>query len=320
MRRVLVTGASGLIGKEVCEGLLAKGMYVVGVDKDPSKLENENFKFIRCHITDKDAIQHAMISESVDSLVHLACSVDNDYPSVLSTEEEKESAEVDKFIYKLAVDLKLKDMLMLSTHQVYASQKTREPIREIAAEKPTNIYGKMKLDSEKALQNALKKSSTDIQGVVMRTCPIYTKDYLVNLHSKIYDEKEGCAFIYGYGDYGYSFTCLFNLVDFIAALLNLNSSSNYQGIYNICDSKPIQAKDIVEYERSNHLLGTSGIVMQRNYGADSVKTSVFGLLGNKAAKTDYRYNDLSVACSNISYDNTKAQRISSFRWKLSNTK
>lgn len=152
------------------------------------------------------------------------------------------------------------------------------------------------------------------------TCPIYTKDYLVNLHSKIYDEKEGCAFIYGYGDYGYSFTCLFNLVDFIAALLNLNSSSNYQGIYNICDSKPIQAKDIVEYERSNHLLGTSGIVMQRNYGADSVKTSVFGLLGNKAAKTDYRYNDLSVACSNISYDNTKAQRISSFRWKLSNTK
>ena len=167
---------------------------------------------------------------------------------------------------------------------------------------------------------ALKKSNTDIQGVVMRTCPIYTKDYLVNLHSKIYDEKEGCAFIYGYGDYGYSFTCLFNLVDFIAALLNLNSSSNYQGIYNICDSKPIQAKDIVEYERSNHLLGTSGIVMQRNYGADSVKTSVFGLLGNKAAKTDYRYNDLSVACSNISYDNTKAQRISSFRWKLSNTK
>ena len=84
-------------------------------------------------------------------------------------------------------------------------------------------------------------------------------------------------------------------------------------------SRLAQAKEIVEFERAARKLGA---VIQRNYSADTVKSSVFGfsIVNNKIAKYDYRYNDLSVACSNISYDNTKAQRISTFRWKLSNTK
>ena len=59
--------------------------------------------------------------------------------------------------------------------------------------------------------------------------------------------------------------------------------------------------------------------MSRNYGSDAVK-GVAAIFGSKESKTDYRYNDLSIACSNISYDNTKAQRISTFRWKFTNTK
>ena len=121
--------------------------------------------------------------------------------------------------------------------------------------------------------------------------------------------------MYGYGDYSFSFCCLYNLVDFIVGILNAPSGINYQGIYNVCDSKPIAAKDIVEFERQYHRLGA---VIQRNYGADAVKSAI--AFGSKSAKVDYRYNALSIVCSNISYDNTKAQRISTFRWKLSNTK
>ena len=104
-------------------------------------------------------------------------------------------------------------------------------------------------------------------------------------------------------------------MDFINGIINVASGINYQGIYNVCDSKPIAAKDIVETLRQAHKIGA---VVQRNLGSEGIK-GIFNF-GGGAAKNDYRYNDISAACSNISYDNTKAQRISAFRWKLSNTK
>lgn len=315
MRNVLVTGASGLIGKAVCEGLITHNIAVVGTDNSPCDLgEDPNFKFVRADITNKDTIQRIITENKVDAIVHLACTVDNDFPDVLTSDQEKDSAAVDKYLYKYAVAENISDIIMLSTHQVYAPQKTREPIREISPEKPITIYGKIKLDSEKALKAAVKKGATN--GIVMRICPVYTKDFTDNLRCKVYDEKEGCAYVYGYGDYGYSFTCVYNIVDFILGILSQKNALNYEGIYNVCDSKPILAKEIVDYLREAHKLGA---VVEKNYSSENVK-SVFGILPGKAAKSEYRFNDISIACSNISYDNTKAQRISSFRWKLSNTK
>ncbi len=315
MRRVLVTGASGLIGKAVCEGLVTHNTYVIGTDSKPSPMEeSDSFKFYKADISNKESVERIIKDSKPDTLVHLACTVDNDFPAVLSPDEEKISAAADKYLFKAAAAGNFKDILLLSTHQVYAPQKTREPIREISAEKPLSIYAKIKLESEKALKSAVKKGGT--KPVIMRVCPVYTKDFTDNLKSKVYDEKEGCGYIYGYGDYGYSFTCVYNIVDFVTSLLTQELNINYEGIYNICDSKPILAKEIVDYLRENHKIGA---VVQRNYSADNAKT-VFGILPGKAAKCEYRFNDISIACSNISYDNTKAQRISSFRWKLSNTK
>lgn len=316
MKTILITGASGMIGTAVAETLLEKGNTVIGTDSKPNKLDGTpNFRFFEANIEDKNAVSAILSENHIDVLVHLACTVDNDFPAVISSTEERISAAVDKYLYKAAVDAGVGDIILVSTHQVYAQQKTREPIRETADEKPATAYAKMKYDSEKMLSKVIGKS-TSAKGVIARVCPIYTKDFPDNLRAKIYDPKDGCSFIYGYGDYGYSFCCLYNLVDFIVGIVNVGSGINYQGVYNVCDSKPIAAKDIVEFLRQYHKLGA---VIQRNYGADSVKAVVaFGFKGG--AKTDYRYNDISVACSNISYDNTKAQRISAFRWKLSNTK
>ena len=314
MKTVFVTGASGLMGSELCEALLAKGFTVIGVgEKPPSCVDDPNFTFVQASIDNKDAVIQGM-HNGIDVLIHLACTVDNDFPNIITSAEEKKSTVVDKYLYKAAITAGVNDMILVSTHQVYAPTKSREPIRETADEKPATVYGKMKYDSEKALSKAVK-STASAKGVIARICPIYTKSYAPNLHSKIYDPKDGCSYIYGYGDYGFSFCCLYNLIDFIIGILNAAPGINYQGIYNVCDSKPIAAKEIVEFERQYHHLGA---VIQRNYSADTIKSSLS--FSSKSAKVDYRYNDVSVACSNISYDNTKAQRISTFRWKLSNTK
>lgn len=314
MSTVLVTGAGGLIGKAVVELLLSKGFNVVGTDSTPSPFDNENnFSYVQCELTDKDKITGVIKGTRIDALVHLGCTVDNDFPDVLTPELEKFNAKVDKYLYKTAEAAGVKDILMLSTHQIYGSPKTREPIRETIDENPYTVYAKMKANSENALANALKKSSA--KGVIMRICPVYTKDFVENLKSKVYDPKDNVAFVYGYGDYSYSFTCVYNIADFVYGILTSDSNVTYQGIYNVCDTKPIKAKDIVETLRADRHIGA---VISKNYSSESVKGAV--IFGSKASKVEYRYNELAIACSNVSYDNTKAQRISTFRWKLSNTK
>ncbi len=313
MKTIMVTGAAGMIGKAVVEVLLQKGFTVIGTDNAPAPYDNDKFTYVQCDITDKEQITGIFGKNKVDVLVHLACTADNDFGAVFSSAEEKKSSAVDKFLYKAAEAAKVGDIMMISTHQIYAPQKTREPIRETMEEKPQSIYAKLKYDSEKALTNALKKSTA--KGIIMRVCPIYTKDFVDNLKSKVYDEKEGCGYVYGYGDYGYTFTCLYNIADFIYGILTCSEGITYKGVYNVCDTKPIAAKDIVEFLRNEHKIGA---VLSRDYGSAAIKGTV--IFGSKAQKTEYRYNDISTACSNISYDNTKAQRISTFRWKLSNTK
>jgi UDP-glucuronate 4-epimerase len=73
---ILVTGAAGLIGFYVCQGLLARGDEVVGLDNlndyyDPrlkfSRLEflkqRRNFRFAKMDLVDRDGIE-AFAAES----------------------------------------------------------------------------------------------------------------------------------------------------------------------------------------------------------------------------------------------------------------
>ncbi|MCL2053881.1 MAG: NAD(P)-dependent oxidoreductase [Oscillospiraceae bacterium] len=314
MKTVMVTGASGLIGTEFTEVLLAKGYTVIGTDNRPNSfLGKPGYEFIQANIEDKDKIIPILSGNKIDFLAHLACTVDNDFSNVITPLQEKISSMVDKYLYKAAVDANIKDIAILSTHQVYATVKSREPVRETVEAKPFTDYAKMKYDSEKTFSKAIGKSNS--KGIIARLCPIYNKNFCENLMSKIYDPKDGCSYIYGYGDYGFSFCCVYNAVDFLMGILSVEQGITYQGVYNICDTKPTSAKDVVDFLRDNKKVGA---VIQKNLGADVIKAAIS--FGNKIAKTDYRYNDLSVIASNISFDNTKAQRISTFRWKLSNTK
>jgi UDP-glucose 4-epimerase len=314
MRNVLITGVSGLIGNEVANTLLNKGFTVIGTDSKPSTIENPNFTYVGASIEDKGKISGLFSQYKCDALVHLACSCDNDFPAMLTKDEVKTAGAVDKYIYDAAIKANVKDILLLSSHLVYAIQKTREPIREASDTKPSTVYGEIKQDSEKTLAKAIGKS--DCKAVIMRVPPIYTHEFTDNLHTKIWDPKDNCSFVYGYGEYGFCFCCLFNLCDFILGILaGASGMSNYTGIYNVCDTKPILAKDIVEFLKEQRKVGA---VIQRNYGADAVKAAL--AFAGKTVKSDYRFNDISIVCSNISYDNTKAQRIAPFRWKLANTK
>lgn len=313
MKTVLVTGASGMIGMEVVNSLLSKGYKVVGTDRQSNELLGKpNYTFVQATIADKQRILGIINSQLFSAVVHLASSCDNDIPSFVTDQEMADSKTCDKYFYKACVQAGIRDILMLSTTQVYAVTKSREPIRETAELKPISNYAKLKMESELALMAAVKKS--DSIPVIMRAAPVYKADYTQNMREKVYDSKDDVGFVYGDGSYGFCFCCIYNLVEFINAILS-GPQGHYDGGYNVCDTRLTLAKEIVDNERANHRMG---VVLQRSGGAEAIKAAIG--VNAKKAKCDYRYVDLSTLTNNTCYDNTKAKRFSTFRWTLSNTK
>lgn len=316
MAGIFITGASGMIGMYLTSNLLQKKHKVIAIDSKPNDFvgKDPNYTFIQCDITDKTAVSEILdkYHNDVQTLVHLACSVDNDIDSFVTDVEVKTSKVCDKYLYKAATNARVKNIVLLSTTMVYGTPKGREPIRETSDTKNSSNYAGMKLDSEKALIKEVKKTS--VVPVIARVAPIYTSEYTQNLRDKVYDQKDDVAFIYKDGEYGFSFCCVFNLIDFINGIINI-PQGRYDGTYNVADTRQITATEILDHEREHHRIGA---VIQRNMTGDAIKSMV--PIGKNRQKTDYRYFDPSTIFNNWNIDNTKAQRVATFRWNLKNTK
>ncbi len=304
-----------MIGMEVAFGLLTKGHKIVATDKKPNEfVGRDNYSFVQAEITDKAKITSIIEGTKFDALIHLANSVDNDIATLITDQEIDDSKACDKYIWKAATSAGIKDILLLSSTHVYAPAKTREPLRETYDLKPFSFYGQMKLDSEGALMAACKKSNST--PVIMRMAPVYKASFTQNLRDKVFDNKEDKGFVFKEGEYGFSFCCIYNLVEFVNAII-AGPQGHYDGEYNICDTKMTFAREILEYERAFHRISE---VEQRNLSSGDAIKAALALNGSKRAKQDYRHVDFSTITSNITYDNTKGQRVSTFRWKLANTK
>lgn len=309
MANVFITGASGMIGVALTETMLRKKHRVFAVDGRNNEFigTDLNYTFVLCDVADKDTIVNVIQSNQIDTIVHLACTADNDLDPLITDTEMKKSKLYDKFLYDTADKCGVKNIVLTSTTQVYGLQKGREPIRETTPEKGSSNYVDMKMLSEKMLMKALKKSDTI--PVIARLAPIYTSEFTDNLRERVYDKKDDVAYIFKEGEYGFSFCCLYNYIDFISGIVD-GPTGRYEGVYNICDSRQTTAKEILDYERDHHRIGA---VIQRSAPA--------AISFNKSkGKSDYRYFDPNASFANWNIDNTRAKRISTFRWNLSNTK
>ncbi|MDO5558853.1 MAG: NAD(P)-dependent oxidoreductase [Oscillospiraceae bacterium] len=317
MKNVLVTGASGLIGRKVCSGLLKKGYGVIATDKSPHEYNEgkERYHFISAEITDEESIQKLFRDYKIDAVVHCACTADNDFGHIITENEIKISSAVDGFLYAMASAEGVGHFILISTTQVYELPKTREPIRETDKVKITTNYAKLKYDSETVLSNQVLLNQ-DMITAAIRVAPVYTSDFYDNLMSKVID-ADGVPFMYRTGDYGFQFCCLHNLVDFILCYLRVAETNRYTGIYNMADRYISTAAEIVKFIRQRYRLGP---VIQKNIGVDGMK-SVLGIIKNREeSKTNYRYNDFGSFFNNNVIDATKASKICSERWNLQNTK
>ena len=317
MKKVLVTGGCGMIGDHVVSGFLKKGYEVVAADRKCSdyNVGKEHFTFCEAAPSDKGAYAEIFDKHKFNTVIHLACTADNDFGHIITEAEMKENEDCNAFIYRFAIAHDVEQFILISTTQVYQMPKTREPLREDDFLKPVTNYAKLKYDSEQTMIREIGRAKGMMVAIV-RSAPVYTKAFCDNLEAKITDPKDKTKFVYRTGEYGFHMCCVHNLVDFLLTFVMAAEDRSYNGTYNMADKNLTMASEIIEYMKDYHHLG---MVIQRQ--PPSQNFNMFkNLKDSKEIKTNYRYLDFSRILTNNMFDISKAAKFCSFRWNIKNTK
>lgn len=317
MSKVLVTGGCGLIGDHVCSGFLKKGYEVVAVDKQPSDYNagKENYTFYEAKPSDKGRYADVFEKHQFDTVIHLACTADNDFGHMITDAEMKENEACNAYIYRFAIAHDVKQFILISTTHVYQMPKTREPLREDDFIKPVSNYGKLKYDSEQTMIKDIGRAR-GMMVAILRVAPVYSRTFPGNLEAKITDPKDNTKFVYRTGEYGFHMCCIHNLVDFLLTFVQTAEDHSYSGTYNMADKNLTMASEIIEYMKENHRIG---VVLQRNPPNTSLN-AIKNLIDNKEMKVNYRFLDFTRILTNNMFDVSKAAKYCSFRWNINNTK
>lgn len=180
--KIVVTGANGMLGQDLCPILEENGYTVIRTDID------------NLDITNFDSVQNVLNSEKPDIVIHCAA-----YTNVDKAEEDIETA---RLINKTGTENLAKicgekniTLLYISTDYVFQGNGTT-PYKPSDKTNPLNNYGLTKLEGEQAVQKYCKKY------YICRTSWLYGihgKNFVETMLSladkpelKVVDDQIGC--------------------------------------------------------------------------------------------------------------------------------
>jgi len=170
-KTILVTGATGFIGRHLVEKLLSLDKYsIVCISRFPNKakeFERKNVKLIKADITEEKDLEKLM-SLPIKIIIHSAGCVDSKNPTVLN----KINIEGTENICKLAVRLGVERLIYTSSVSV-VSGNAQIPLTEDLPYSATNAYGQSKLEAERRVLVYRKKG---LPVIVLRFPMIYGED------------------------------------------------------------------------------------------------------------------------------------------------
>ena len=162
--KVFVTGVSGQLGHDCVNEIVSRGGEVVGSDiqqkyagiKDGSAVESA--PYTQLNITDREAVVKIITEIKPDAIIHCAAWTDVDGAEALENQEKVHQVNVigTQNIAYVAKAINAK-MLYLSTDYVFNGNGKRpwEPDDKCFA--PLNVYGRSKLEGEKAVAEILER-------------------------------------------------------------------------------------------------------------------------------------------------------------------
>lgn len=259
--KILVTGGSGFLGRNLIEYLIQKGHEISCIDRYIAPfLEKYGVRTIRGDIYEKVAIEEAV--EGMDVIVHMACTTlpktsnDDPYFDVLTN--------VGGTIRLLdcAVKNKIKKFVFISSGGTVYGCPQEVPIKETHPTNPECSYGITKLSIEKYLQ--LYMDQNGLQTCTLRLANPYGKYQRYKAIQGVIPVfcykalQEESIQIWGDGTVKRDFIAV---EDTVKAICMAIESPAATGVFNIGGGKAFSLNEILDYIEK-----ITGKILTREYG------------------------------------------------------
>src|SRR6266699_979968 len=174
MTCVLVTGASGFVGRRVCERALGLGMKVKGSHRSPGSqsLVPQGVEKIQIASVNSNTDWSNALT-GVDVVVHLAGRVHiakDTLKDPLATYREVNTAGT-RWLARMAVNAGVRRLVYVSTIKVNGEKTATAPFTETDAPRPQDAYAISKWESEQALHRIGAESGLEV--VILRPPLVY---------------------------------------------------------------------------------------------------------------------------------------------------
>lgn len=214
MGRVLVTGASGFIGNQLCNELLSKQLpYLAAVRTVPSVHQFTHNVIATGHLDASTDWRDALVG--IDTIIHLAARAHVMHETVLDPWAEYHAVNVEATLNLAmqAVQAGVKRFIFLSTIKVNGEETHQRAFTPFDVPAPLDFYGQSKLDAELALQTLSKK--TGIELVIIRSPLVYGPRVGANFYKLMQLTKSGLPLPFRGVKNRRSMVALDNLVDLL---------------------------------------------------------------------------------------------------------
>lgn len=246
--RVLVTGATGFVGRALCLSLSRAGHEVLAATRNPNPNPNTNGLPEGTHVhtigdigpkTDwSDALSEA------NAVIHLAARahIMKDTAADPSVTFNRINADGTARLAQAAAAAGIKRFVYLSTVKVMGDH-SDTPFKETDTPQPKNVYGESKLAGERALTEAAK--DTSLEPVILRPPLVYGPGVKANFLTLIKLCQMAPPLPFAAVQNRRSIIYMGNLVD--ALLLCLTAKEAAGETYFVCDNEDLSTPDLIRH-------------------------------------------------------------------------
>ena len=242
MQKVLVTGASGFIGRAICGYLVSQSYYVRGLVRHSCDAL-PGVEYVEADLDRAKSL--VSICGGIDCIVHLAgrAHILSEKTSHPLEYFRKTNCEATLKLAKQAIDSGVRRFIFISSIGVNGSQTFIEPFKESSVPYPHADYAVSKFEAEQGLQVLL--SGTETEFVVIRPPLVYSGNAPGNFRRLLALVATGVPMPFASLSNLRSMIALENLVDFITLCMKHLAAANQ--LFLISDGIDISTPQIIRY-------------------------------------------------------------------------